>query len=369
MAKSSRKRRKSNKKTGLISKKKIAVVVLSILSAFAIVYSVNYFNLIKSTEANEHSTEILMDKMKKMLDEEKIRLESLPKYKELKEVKKLPPIAIKKQKEVKKLPPIAIKKQKEVEEETHLSEIKDYINSLKQQQQQQQQQHKPKKPLRVEKKIVHLGKPRLAIVIDDVSFASQVKQIKKIPYKVTPSFFPPTKRHPDTIGLSKDFRFAMIHLPLEALSFAKPEPQTLKVGDSKKKIRERIKQIKKWFPTIKYYNNHTGSRFTADLDSMDKLISVFKDENLYFADSRTTANTKVPEVAKKYGMKLYTRDIFIDNSTEKKLIRKQLKKAVKIAKRRGYAIAIGHPHKNTLKVLIDAKDIFKGVELVYLKDI
>ncbi len=363
MAKSSRKRRKSNKKTRFISKKKIAVAVLAILSAFAIVYGVNYFNLIQSKKINEKSTEILMDKMKKMLDEEKTQLEFLPKYKEPKEVKKLPPITTKKPKEVKKVPPITTKKQKEVEKETHLSEIKDYKNSLK------QQEHKPKKPLQVEKKIVHLGKPRLAIVIDDVSFASQVRQIKKIPYKVTPSFFPPTKRHPDTIKLSKDFGFAMIHLPLEALSFSKPEPQTLKVGDSKKKIRERIKQIKQWFPTIKYYNNHTGSRFTADLNSMDKLMSVFKDENLHFADSRTTANTKVPEAAKKYGMKLYTRDIFIDNSTEKKLIRKQLKKAVKIAKKRGYAIAIGHPHKNTLKVLIDAKDIFKGVELVYLKDI
>ena len=43
--------------------------------------------------------------------------------------------------------------------------------------------------------------------------------------------------------------------------------------------------------------------------------------------------------------------------------------AVDIAKRKGYAIAIGHPHTNTLKVLINAKSLFRDVELVYIKEL
>jgi polysaccharide deacetylase 2 family uncharacterized protein YibQ len=98
-------------------------------------------------------------------------------------------------------------------------------------------------------------------------------------------------------------------------------------------------------------------------------MKIMKEENLHFVDSRTTAKTKAPEIAKKLGLKLYSRDIFIDNNNDKKLIRKQLRKAVAIAKKRGYAVAIGHPHENTLEVLIGAKNMLKDVDLVYLKDL
>jgi len=346
LVKSSRKKRKSHKKSGFFSIKWIVIALLATIFAFTIVYGVNYFQLIQSKKENQKSTEILMDKMKKMLDEEKKRLDSLPKYKE-----------------PKKLPPATVIKPKEIEKETHLSEIKDYKKSL------EKEDKKPKKPLHVEKKYTYMGKPKLAIIIDDVAYVHQTRLIKKIPFRVTPSFFPPTKRHPDTIKLAKDFRFYMIHLPAEALSFGRPEPETLKVGDSIQVVRKRIKQIKKWFPSVKYYNNHTGSKFTADFQAMDRLMGIMKEENLYFVDSRTTASTKAPKVAKKYGLELYSRDIFIDNSIEKNLIKKQLMKAVKIAKKRGYAVAIGHPHENTLKVLINAKEMLKDVELVYLKDL
>ncbi len=349
MAKNSRKKKKSSKINTFFSKKKIALVLLACFSAFAIVYGVNYFQLIQSKSVNEKSTELLMDKMQKMLDDEKKRLDSIPKYE--------------KEKKLKKLPPVAIIKPKEIEKETHLSEIKDYKKSL------EAEAKKPKKPLHVEKKVIYSGKPKLAIIIDDVAYVHQTRLIKQIPFKVSPSFFPPTKRHPDTINLSKDFKFAMIHLPAEALSYGKPEPQTLRVADSVIEMRKRIKQIKKWFPTIKYYNNHTGSKFTSDYEAMDRLMRIMRDEKLHFVDSRTTARTKAPELAKKYGLKLYSRDIFIDNDIDKKLIKKQLKKAVAIAKKRGYAVAIGHPHENTLRVLIGAKDMLKDVDLVYLKDL
>jgi len=331
---------KNNKKKKKLYKK-IIIILFCCVSTVAIVYSVSHYRLV---QLEKESSVELMNKMKKMLDDEKKRLDLLPKVAEKKEPKK---------------PSLAIV-EKEIEKETHLSEVKDYKESLNKE---------IKKSLHVKKKTTYSGKPKLAIVIDDVAYAHQTRLIKKIPYKVTPSFFPPTPRHPDTVRLSKEFGFAMIHLPTEAISFGRPEPETLKISHSTEQIRDRIKQIKKWFPTIAYYNNHTGSKFTADYQAVDRLISVMRMEGLHFVDSRTTAKTQAPQVAKKYGLKLYSRDIFIDNSIEKKLIKEQLKKAVKIAKKRGYAMAIGHPHVNTLNVLIDAEDILEGIELVYLKDL
>ena len=349
MAKNNKKKKRTVKKRVIFSKKSLSIVILAMLCSIAIVYAVNYFEIFnkkKHIEAvDKESTDILMDKMKQMLDDEKKRLENLPKSK--------------KRREAPKLPPITVEKTKEVEKQNDFSEIKDYKKSL---------EKKSIKSVHVKEK-KYTGKPKLAIIIDDVAFAHQTRMIKKIPYKVTASFFPPTKRHPNTVSLSKDFEFKMIHLPTEAMSFGRPEPKTLLVGDSKEKIRKRIKEIKKWFPTVKYYNNHTGSKFTSSYDSMNKLMKVMQEEKLYFVDSRTTADTKAPQIAKKYKMHLYSRDIFIDNSSKTDLIKKQLRKAVAIAKKRGYAVAIGHPHQNTLKVLAGAKNFLKDVELVYLKEL
>ena len=86
-------------------------------------------------------------------------------------------------------------------------------------------------------------------------------------------------------------------------------------------------------------------------------------------DSKTISPTKVYEAAKKHGMRYIARDVFLDHDGSKAAVTAQLKHAVKLAKERGYAIAIGHPHKNTLEVLRHAEEILKGVEVVYLKDI
>ena len=355
MAKNSKKKKRNSKKRVFVSRKIISIVLLAFLASFAVVYAVNYFEIFhtqKNTKkSDEESTKILMSKMKKMLDEEKSRIEKLPKSTKHKISLQFPPVVTQKKQKA--------SKQKEIEKQNDFSEIKDYKNSLK----------KEKKISLHVKKEEYKGKPKLAIVIDDVAFAHQTRTIKKIPFKVSPSFFPPTKRHPDTVALSKSFPFIMVHLPTEALNYGRAEPKTLLVGDSYAKIKQRIQHIKRWFPRAKYYNNHTGSKFTSNYQAMDRLMRVMREENLHFVDSRTTAKTKAPEIAKKYKIHLYSRDVFLDNSPQKELIREQLKKAVSIAKKRGYALAIGHPHESTLQVLIHAKHILKGVELVYLKEL
>ena len=193
--------------------------------------------------------------------------------------------------------------------------------------------------------------------------------IKEIPYKVTPAFFPPTKGHPETVRLSKEFEFAMIHLPLESKYYSRPEEDTLNISDPIEVVEKRIKKIKEWFPQIVYYNNHTGGSFTADYNAMDRLIRTMKENGLIFVDSRTIGNSKAPEITKKYGMFLYSRDVFLDNSLEKSLIKNQLKEAVSKAHKYGYAIAIGHPHRNTLEVLRESKELLKSVDMVYVKDL
>ncbi|WP_169942320.1 divergent polysaccharide deacetylase family protein [Campylobacter sp. RM15925] len=213
------------------------------------------------------------------------------------------------------------------------------------------------------------GKPKLVIIIDDVAHKHQVDAIKSIKLKLTPSFFPATKDHPDTPKLAKKFSFYMIHLPLQAKNFKGEEIDTLRVDDGYEKILNRLQAIKRDFPNLIYINNHTGSKFTSDFDAMDRLMRAVKHENLIFIDSKTIANTKVAAAAKKHSMPYISRDVFLDHEDSKAAITKQLKYAVALAKKHSRAIAIGHPYKNTMDVLKNSSEILKDVEVVYLKDI
>jgi len=233
------------------------------------------------------------------------------------------------------------------------------------------QKNKPSKIITSSQKINQtiLNKPKIAIIIDDVTTSYQVKKILSIPYPITMSFLPPTKGHKYSSLISKKIPIYMIHLPLEASNWNHEEENTLHVGDSLSAIDKRILQVKQWYPNTRYINNHTGSKFTSNRASMDKLIQILKKYNYIFLDSKTASHTATKEYATKYNLPYLSRNIFLDNNQDENYIFEQLKKAIKIAKRRGFAIAIGHPHKITLKTLSKAKYLFKGLDVVLIDKI
>ena len=69
---------------------------------------------------------------------------------------------------------------------------------------------------------------------------------------------------------------------------------------------------------------------------------------------------------KNFGLNYVARDVFLDHYSDKASIKKAIKKAIKVAKLHGTAIAIGHPHKNTLMALRESKYLFNDVELVLI---
>ena len=214
------------------------------------------------------------------------------------------------------------------------------------------------------------GRAKLVLIIDDVATFEHASMVKSIGLKITPSIFPATKTHPDTPNIARSFEFYMIHLPMQAKHFDSPEIGTLTVNESFESMLEKIKKIRKDFPRAKYTNNHTGSRFTSDYDAMDKAYKALIEQGFIFVDSKTIAQTAVARAAKKYNQPYISRDIFLDDDPSAAAVRRELVAAVNLAKKRGYAIAIGHPKKNTIAVIKASKNnILKDVEVVYLKDI
>ena len=214
------------------------------------------------------------------------------------------------------------------------------------------------------------GRAKLVLIIDDVATFEHASMIKSLGLKITPSIFPATKTHPDTPSIARSFEFYMIHLPMQAKHFDSPEIGTLTINESFESMLEKIKKIRKDFPRAKYTNNHTGSRFTSDYDAMDKAYRALIEQGFIFVDSKTIAQTAVARAAKKYNQPYISRDIFLDDDPSASAVRRELVAAVNLAKKRGYAIAIGHPKKNTIAVIKASKNnILKDVEVVYLKDI
>jgi polysaccharide deacetylase 2 family uncharacterized protein YibQ len=213
-------------------------------------------------------------------------------------------------------------------------------------------------------------RPKLAIIIDDVSHKRQLDTIKSLPYHITPSIFPPSELSANSNKLADHTKHFMVHLPMESGSVAMNRMRgMLFVRDSSAKVQKRVDDIRKLFPRAKFVNNHTGSVFTSNYKAMKQLYSMMHKKGLVFIDSRTSRKSKVRKIAKEFGDTYIARDVFLDNVQDESLILKQLKKAVRVARKRGFAIAIGHPHPTTMRALKHASKILSGVQTVYIDEL
>ncbi len=91
-----------------------------------------------------------------------------------------------------------------------------------------------------------------------------------------------------------------------------------------------------------------------------------KKRGLFFLDSRTSPRSLAFDTAYRFNIPAASRDVFIDARKDRDFIRKQITGLVEKAHRKGRAIAIGHPYRNTLDVLEEMREelIDSGVEWV-----
>ena len=212
--------------------------------------------------------------------------------------------------------------------------------------------------------------PKLAIIIDDISHKYQLNLVKSLPFKVTPSIFPPNQMNKDSNNLARGLKHFMVHLPLESHSRAMNKMyKTLFTTDSNQKILNRVAEIKRLFPNVKYINNHTGSLFTSNYQKSKVLYKALIDNKITFIDSRTSKRSVIPKLAKEFNRRYYKNSNFIDNKIETYAILREIKRGIKMAKLYGSAIIIGHPHLQTFKALKMATKYLKKVNTVYIDEL
>jgi polysaccharide deacetylase 2 family uncharacterized protein YibQ len=134
----------------------------------------------------------------------------------------------------------------------------------------------------------------------------------------------------------------ILHQPMEAFSGADPGPGAISHDDDPDVIRRTLQANLLSIPGITGVNNHMGSRVTATPEAMRSVLSVIREEELYFLDSRTTPESVVPQVAAELGMAVLVRQVFLDDDRTPAAIQAELDRALEIARAEGSVIMIGH---------------------------
>jgi polysaccharide deacetylase 2 family uncharacterized protein YibQ len=94
-----------------------------------------------------------------------------------------------------------------------------------------------------------------------------------------------------------------------------------------------------------------GSVFSADAEAMTPILSELAARGLFFIDSRTSADSVGYRLALEHGVPAAERQVFLDADPGTEAIALQFERLLELARRRGAAVAIGHPHRDTLAVL------------------
>lgn len=185
----------------------------------------------------------------------------------------------------------------------------------------------------------------LAFVFDDAGQnLSQLDKVLKLPFPLTVAVLPDLAY---SVESARRIRSAgkeiILHQPMQSVNTAvlpgagaiTPDMRTYDIG---KLIMKNLSEI----GPVAGLNNHEGSLIMENKIQVGAVLNAASVAGIYFLDSRTTADTRAPQVALERGITIYNRDIFLDNEKNKKNVLEEIKKGLAVANRKGYSILIGH---------------------------
>ncbi len=208
--------------------------------------------------------------------------------------------------------------------------------------------------------------PVVAVVIDDLGLSEEASLLlaqMQGPY--TLAYLPYADNLPDQTALVRAAGHElMVHLPMQPKNDeADPGANALLSSLSQEEFDRRVNWNLSRFQGYVGINNHMGSELTEDAGAMVRVMVKLREGGHLFLDSLTSPKSVGVRAAKATGVPYIARDIFLDNIREASAIEEQLQKLERIARMRGYAIAIGHPYDITLETLTKWEETLKDKEI------
>lgn len=135
----------------------------------------------------------------------------------------------------------------------------------------------------------------------------------------------------------------ILHQPMQAINLSTdPGPSAIMPEMSADQIRSLLTKNLDSLGIKIGLNNHEGSLITADTYAMKVVMEVCKERGMFFLDSRTNSKSVCKSVASEYGVKLYERNTFLDNTPSQADMIAMFKSGIEVAKKNGSVIMIGH---------------------------
>lgn len=200
------------------------------------------------------------------------------------------------------------------------------------------------------------AKACLTIVIDDMGGnLKALHELLALNIPVTVSIWPLSAHAAATARAAHAAgREVLIHQPMEPVQapFVDTGPGGVTLAMPEENIRRTLLDNIKRVPHASGLNNHMGSRFTQDQRGTALVCDILAPEGLFALDSVTHKQSVLYDAARQRGLSAYRRAVFLDDGprTVDSVLR-ELRAAEAIALKTGQAVAIGHPHPETLTAL------------------
>jgi len=220
----------------------------------------------------------------------------------------------------------------------------------------------------ISKTVLPTKTPKIAIIIDDIGYRktdfSALALAGQFTYSVVP-YAPFTQKMAQLAHDSN--REVMGHIPMEALSNNHLLGKgALRLSMNEEETRAQVRDILANIPFISGINNHMGSHFTTKFENLSWMMDELAKKDLYFLDSKTTVYSMAERAAVKYGVPTGHRHVFLDNNLDTAYLSQQFNKLIEIAKKYNQAVAIAHPHPQSIAFLQGKSEYLKsiGIDLV-----
>jgi polysaccharide deacetylase 2 family uncharacterized protein YibQ len=184
----------------------------------------------------------------------------------------------------------------------------------------------------------------LYFIIDDAGHSiEKLRPFLDFPGDITIAVLPGLAYSKQSAELAlKKGKKVILHQPMESIAWNDPGPYPIKTGMQENEIIEILERNINSIPGIIGMNNHMGSAITTDERIIKIILKYLYNKNLFFIDSLTTHDSICKKVAADNGYAIMQRDVFLDNIDEKEAILKSISIGKSIAKKKGYAVMIGH---------------------------
>lgn len=185
----------------------------------------------------------------------------------------------------------------------------------------------------------------LVFVFDDAGQnLVQLEKLLSLPFDTSFAVLPKlaySKKSAEKIRASG--KEVLLHQPMQSVNLKiNPGPGAITPEMTEEEIYSVLFENVAEVGPVAGLNNHEGSLITSDAEKISYVMKFTSECGIFFLDSRTNADTKVPFVSEQLGYGYFERNIFLDNTQNSADIIKEIMKGINIANKKGGAIMIGH---------------------------